>query len=80
MTGTVLNQIADVFKGGKGQGGDHGGAFDLLRFWLKYQKIKEQRQELHHFLHHRGDLRSSGKGVRTIKRSEKGIDVSREQT
>ena len=45
-----------------------------------YEKIKEQRQKLHDFLHHRGDLRSGGKGIRTIKCSEKGIDISGKKT
>ena len=80
MSGPVLDQIADIFKGGKGKSGDHSGNLDLFRFRLKYQEVKEQRQELHHFLHHRGDLRSCAKGVRPIKCGEKGIDVSGEQT
>ena len=75
MTGSVLDQIADVLKCGKGKGCDHGSIFDLLRFRLKYQQIKEQWQKFHHFLHHRGDLCGSCKGVRFIKCSEKGVDV-----
>ncbi len=46
MFGSILNQIADIFKSSKGKGDDHGGNFDLLRFWLEYQQIKEQWQEL----------------------------------
>ena len=80
MSGSILDQVADIFKGGKGKSCDHSGDFDLFRLWLKYQKIKEQRQKLHDFLHHRGDLRSGGKGIRTIKCSEKGIDISRKKT
>ena len=45
-----------------------------------YEKIKEQRQKLHDLLHHRGNLCGSCKGVRFIKCSEKGIDISGEQT
>ena len=80
MTGSVLYQIADVFKCGKGKSCDHGCIFDLLRFRLKYQQIKEQWQKFHHFLHHRGDLCGSCKGVRFIKCNEKGVDVSGKQT
>ena len=80
MSGSILNQVADIFKGGKGKSCDHSRDFDLFRLWLKYQKIKEQRQKLHDFLHHRGDLRSGGKGIRTIKCSEKGIDISGKKT
>ena len=45
-----------------------------------YEKIKEQRQKLHDLLHHRGNLRSGGKVIRTIKRGKKGIDISGNQT
>ena len=80
MSGSILDQIADIFKSGKRKGDHHGGNSDLFRFRLKYQKIKEQRQKLHDFLHHRGNLRSGGKVVRTIKRGKKGIDISGKQT
>ena len=42
--------------------------------------VKEQWQKFHHFLHHRGDLCGSCKGVRFIKCNEKGVDVSGKQT
>ena len=80
MSGSVLDQIADILKCGKGKGCDHSGIFDSLRFWLKYQQIKEQWQKFHHFLHHRGDLCGSCKGVRSVKCSEKGVDVCGKQT
>ena len=80
MTGSVLDQVANVFKCGKGKGYNYGGIFDLLSFRLKYQQIKEQWQKFHHFLHHRGDLCSSGKGVRSVKCGKKGVDVCRKQT
>ena len=80
MSGSVLDQIADVLKCGKGKGCDHGSIFDLLRFRLKYQQIKEQWQKFHHFLHHRGDLGGGIDGVRLIKPGEEGVEVGREQT
>ena len=80
MSGSILDQVADIFKGGKGKSCDHSGDFDLFRLWLKYQKIKEQRQKLHDLLHHRGNLRSGGKVIRTIKRGKKGIDISGKKT
>ena len=75
----VLNEIADVFKGGKAQGERDGGGLDLLPLRLEYQKIEHQRQQLHHFLHHRRDLRRGGKGVRLTHRREEGVDIGREQ-
>ena len=80
MSGSILDQIADIFKSGKRKGDHHSGNSDLFRFRLKYQKIKEQRQKLHDFLHHRGNLRSGGKVIRTIKCGKKGIDISGNQT
>jgi len=80
MTGSVLDQISDILKCGKGKSCDHSGIFDSLRFWLKYQQIKEQWQKFHHFLHHRGDLCGSCKGVRSVKYSKKGVDVCGKQT
>ena len=43
-------------------------------------QIKKQRQKLHYFFHYRSNLCSCGKSIRSIKRSEKGIDISGEQT
>ena len=80
MSGSVLDQVADVLKCGKGKSYNYSCIFYLLSFRLKYQQIKEQWQKFHHFLHHRGDLCSSGKGVRSIKCGKKGVDVSRQQT
>ena len=80
MSGSILDQIANIFKSGKRKGDHHSGNSDLFRFRLKYQKIKEQRQKLHDFLHHRGNLRSGGKVIRTIKRGKKGIDISGKKT
>lgn len=79
MSGSVLNQIADIFKGGKGKCNDDGGIFYRHRFRLKYKKIKEQRQEFHHFLYHRCDLRSGGNRICCVKSGKEGIDVSGEQ-
>ena len=76
----VLNEIADVFKGGEGKGNRDGGWLDFLPLRLEYQKIEHQRQQLHHFLHHRRNLRRGGKGIRLIHRREKGVDIGREQT
>ena len=76
----VLDEIADVFKGGKAQGNRDGGGLDLLALRFKYQKIEHQRQQLHHFLHHRRDLRRGGKGVRLTHRREEGVDIGRKQT
>ena len=76
----VLDQIADVFKGGEAQGNRDGGGLDLIALRLEYQKIEHQRQQLHHFLHHRRDLRRGGKGVRLTHRREEGVDIGRKQT
>lgn len=75
----VLNEIADVFKGGKAQGERDGGGLDFIPLRLKHQKIEHQRQQLHHFLHHWRDLRRGGKGVRLTHRREEGVDISRKQ-
>ena len=75
----VLNEIADVFKGGKAQGERDGGGLDFIPLRLKHQKIEHQRQQLHHFLHHRRDFRRGGKGIRLTYRREEGVDIGREQ-
>ena len=76
----VLNEIADVFKGGEGKGNCYCGSLDFIPLRLEYQKIEHQRQQLHHFLHHRCDLRRGGKGIRLTHRREEGVDIGREQT
>ena len=76
----VLDQIADVFKGGEGKGNRDGGSLDFIALRLEYQKIEHQRQQLHQLLHHRRNLRGGGKGVRLTHRREEGVDVSRKQT
>ncbi len=75
----VLDQIAHIFKGGESEGYGDGGGLDLLALRLKHQQIEHQRQQLHHFLHHRRDLRRGGKGVRLTYRREEGVDVGRKQ-
>ena len=75
----VLNQIADVFKGGKAQGNRDGGSLDFILLRLEHQKIEHQRQQLHHFLHHRRNLRRGGKGVRLTHRRKEGVDIGRKQ-
>ena len=75
----VLDEIAHVFKGGEAQGERDGGGLNSLALRLKHQKIEHQRQQLHHFLHHRRDLRRGGKGVRLTHRREEGVDIGREQ-
>ena len=75
----VLDEIADVFKGGKGECNRDGGGLDSIPLRLKHQKIEHQRQQLHHFLHHRRDLRRGGKGVRLTYRREEGVDIGRKQ-
>ena len=75
----VLDEIADIFKGGEAQGERDGGGLDFIPLRLEHQKIEHQRQQLHHFLHHRRDLRRGGKGVRLTYRREEGIDIGREQ-
>ena len=79
MARPVLYQITDVFKGRKGKGANDSGGFDLLRLRLKHKEIKQKRQELHHFLHHRGDLHGSGQGVRPIQRGDEGVDIGGKQ-
>ena len=76
----VLNEIADVFKGGEAQGNRDGGSLDFIALRLKHQQIEHQRQQLHHFLHHRRNLRRGDKGIRLTHRREKGVDIGREQT
>ena len=76
---SVLDQIADIFKGGEGKGNRDGGSLDFIPLRLEYQKIEYQRQQLHDFLHHRRDLRRGGKGVRLTYRREEGVDIGREQ-
>ena len=76
----VLNEIADVFKGGKGEGNCYCRSLDFIPLRLEHQKIEHQRQQLHHFLHHRCDLRCGGKGIRLTHRRKEGIDVGRKQT
>ena len=77
---TVLDEIAHIFKGGKGEGNRDGGSLDFIPLRLKHQQIEHQRQQLHHFLHHRRNLRRGGKGVRLTHRREEGVDIGREQT
>ena len=76
----VVNIAVTAWTGNPMLGQLASGIFDSLRFWLKYQQIKEQWQKFHHFLHHRGDLCGSCKGVRSVKCSEKGVDVCGKQT
>ena len=76
----VLDEIAHVFKGGEGEGNRDGGGLDFIPLRLKHQQIEHQRQQLHHFLHHRRNLRRGGKGIRLTHRREKGVDIGREQT
>ena len=75
----VLNEIADVFKGGEGKGNCYCRSLDFIPLRLEHQKIKGQRQQLHHFLHHRRDLRRGGKDVRLTYRREEGVDIGRKQ-
>ena len=75
----VLDEIADVFKGGEGEGNRDGGGLDSIPLRLKHQKIEHQRQQLHDFLHHRRNLRRGGKGVRLTYRREEGVDIGRKQ-
>ena len=71
----VLDEIAHIFKGGKGEGYCYCCTFDFIPLRLEHQKIEHQRQQLHHFLHHRRDLRRGGKGVRLTHRRKEGVDV-----
>ena len=75
----VLDEIAHIFKGGKGEGNRDGGSLDFIPLRLKHQQIEHQRQQLHHFLHHRRDLRRGGKGIRLTHRREESVDIGREQ-
>ena len=71
----VLDQIAHIFEGGEGEGDCYSGSFDFIALRLEHQKIEHQRQQLHHLLHHRRDLRRGGKGVRLTHRRKEGIDI-----
>ena len=75
----VLDEIAHIFKGGKGEGNRDGGSLDFIPLRLKHQQIEYQRQQLHHFLHHRCDLRRGSKGIRLTHRREESVDIGREQ-
>ena len=75
----VLDQIAHIFKGGEGEGDCYCGSLDFIALRLKHQQIEHQRQQLHHFLHHRRDLRRGGKGVRLTHRRKEGVDIGRKQ-
>ena len=77
---SVLNEIADVFKGGEGEGNRDGGSLDFIALRLKHQQIEHQRQQLHDFLHYRRNLRRGGKGVRPAYRRKEGVDIGRKQT
>ena len=75
----ILDEIAHIFKGGEGEGNRDGGSLDFIALRLEHQQIEHQRQQLHHFLHHRRDLRRGGKGVRLTHRREEGVDIGRKQ-
>ena len=75
----ILDEIAHIFKGGEGEGNRDGGSLDFIALRLEHQQIEHQRQQLHHFLHHRRDLRRGGKGVRLTYRREEGVDIGRKQ-
>ena len=75
----VLDEIAHIFKGGEAQGNRDGGCLDFIALRLEHQQIEHQRQQLHHFLHHRRNLRRGGKGVRLTHRREEGVDIGRKQ-
>ena len=76
----VLDEVAHIFEGGKGEGNRDGGSLDFILLRLEHQQIEHQRQQLHHFLHHRRNLRRGDKGIRLTHRREKGVDIGREQT
>lgn len=78
--GTVLDEIAHIFKGSKGERDHDGGGLDFFALRLKYQQVECQRQQLHDFLHHRRNLRRGSKGVCLIDRRKKGVDVGGKQT
>ena len=75
----VLDEIAHIFEGGEGEGDCYCRSLDFIALRLEHQKIEHQRQQLHHFLHHRRDLRRGGKGVRLTYRREEGVDIGRKQ-
>ena len=80
------DRFSFIFFRGFGTGAMHvlcglivGGGLNSLALRLKHQKIEHQRQQLHHFLHHRRNLRRGGKGVRLTHRREEGVDIGRKQ-
>ena len=75
----VLDEIAHIFKGGEGEGDRDGGSLDFIALRLEHQQKEHQRQQLHHLLHHRRDLRRGGKGICLTHRRKEGIDVGRKQ-
>lgn len=75
MLRSVLCQVADVFKGGKTGCHDQDGGADSVRFWVEHEQIKQQRKELHHFFHHRGDLRCGIEYRRLIESGKKCVHI-----
>ena len=76
----ILDEIAHIFKGGEGEGDCYCGSLDFIALRLEHQQIEHQRQQLHHFLHHRCDLRRGSKGIRLTHRREEGVNIGRKQT
>ena len=79
MFGSILNQIADIFKGGKSHCKCNGGYRQFLWLRLKDQKEEQQRYQLHHFLTDWSDLYSSHSHICSIISHEETADISREQ-
>ena len=75
----VLDEVADVFKGGKaGCEGDHGGE-DLFCCRFKNEEIKEQRQKLGDFFYNGRDLGGGVERGGAVERGEEGVDIGGKQ-
>ena len=75
----VLDEIADVFKGGEAGGYGQDRSLDVLPLRLEHQQIKEQGQQLHHLLDHRRYLRRGVQRRRIQRGGEEGVYIRREQ-
>lgn len=77
--GSVLYEIADVFKGGEAGGYGQDRSLDVLPLRLEHQQVKEQGQQLHHLLDHRRYLRRGVQRRRIQRGGEEGVYIRREQ-
>ena len=44
VVGAILDEIADILKGGEGQRDDTGGKADAFALWFEHEQVLDQRQ------------------------------------